>query len=311
MNKKIIFMGTPIFAAKILNNLLDNKYNIELVVSQPDRKVGRKRELKATPVKEVALAHNIPVFQPENIKDDFKQIIDLKPDLIITAAYGQFIPNEVLKAPSIECINVHGSLLPKYRGGAPIHYAVLNGDKKTGVTIMKMISKMDAGEIIAQSEFPINENDTTSIVHNNMIDVANKLLINILPDILNNEYTLTKQDEKLVSYSPNISREQERINWNNKARDVHNHIRGLSEFPGSYTQIDNVRYKIYLSQLIEEKNDGSPGTISKIDDTKFYVNCIDYKIAILEIQPAGKSKMKAKDFVQGVDKMKFIRNKFE
>ncbi len=309
--KKIIFMGTPIFAAKILERLLAEHYKVSLVVTQPDKKVGRKQEVRPTAVKEVALANDIEVFQPTNIKTDYKRIVDMKPDIIITAAYGQIVPNEVLNAPKIECINVHGSLLPKYRGGAPIHYSVLNGDAKTGVTIMKMVTKMDAGDIISQAEFEIGENDTTSVVHDNMIGVASELLIDTLPSILDKRYTLTKQNEDDVTYSPNISKEQERIIWNQSINEVHNQIRGLSTWPGAYCLYENNRFKIYQAHKTDISSTGTSGTIAAIDDEYIYVNCNDYQLALDVIQPAGKKQMSTKDYIRGINREQMSGNKFE
>ncbi len=311
MDKKIIFMGTPIFAANILEELLAAGYKIDLVVSQPDKKVGRKQLVTPTPVKEVAVKHNIDVFQPARIKEDFQQIVDLNPDLIITAAYGQIVPDQVLNSPKIECINVHGSLLPKYRGGAPIHFSVLNGDEKTGVTIMKMVSKMDAGAIISQAEFPIEENDTTADVHDKMIGVGANLLLDTLPSIFDGTYTLTEQDEAKVTYSPNISKEQEQIIWTKTAREVHNQIRGLSTWPGAYTHLDTKRFKIYMSNLTDIDSTGNPGTIASITDETIYVNCNDKQIKLIKVQPAGKKQMETRDFVRGIDKQAFLGKVFE
>lgn len=311
MDKKIIFMGTPIFAANILEQLLAAGYKIDLVVSQPDKKVGRKQVVTETPVKKVAIANGIPTFQPTKIRTDFAPIVDLNPDLIITAAYGQIVPDEVLNAPSIECINVHGSLLPKYRGGAPIHYSVLNGDSKTGVTIMRMVSKMDAGAIISQAEFPITLEDTTASVHDTMIGVGAKLLLATLPSIFAGDYTLTEQDEALVTYSPNITKEQELIIWDKSALAVHNQIRGLCSWPGAYTNLEGVRFKIYKSEPTQDGITGKPGSIAKITDDAIYVNASDYQVRILRVQPAGKKQMDTSQFVRGIDKAAYIGKIFE
>ncbi|MFV0287979.1 MAG: methionyl-tRNA formyltransferase, partial [Mycoplasmatales bacterium] len=195
---RIVFMGTPVFAAHILKKLVEENYNIVGVVTQPDKKVGRKRELKPTPVKEVANQNNIQVFQPIKITTDYEFLEQVEPELIITAAYGQFIPNAVIDYPKLGCIKVHGSLLPKYRGGAPIHYAILNGETKTGVTIMEMIAKMDAGNIISQQEFEIKFEDTLGIVHDNMVEVAKELLLKTLPKIINQTNQSLVQNEAEV-----------------------------------------------------------------------------------------------------------------
>lgn len=311
MDKKIVFMGTPIFAADILKRLLAEGYKIDLVVSQPDKKVGRKQVITPTPVKEVAVENGIPVFQPARIREDYAPIVDLNPDLIITAAYGQIVPDEVLNAPKIECINVHGSLLPKYRGGAPIHFSVLNGDHETGVTIMKMVTKMDAGDIISQAAFPILENDTTAVVHDNMIEVGADLLIQTLPSIFDNSYSLTPQDESLVTYSPNINKDQELIVWDKPAAVVHNQIRGLSSWPGAYSNLDGKRFKIYLSNLTDKVANNVPGSIAEVTEDAIYVNCEDYQVKLVRVQPAGKKQMDTKDFVRGIDKSAFVGKIFE
>lgn len=311
MSKKIIFMGTPIFAAEILKHLLDTGQNIIAVVSQPDKKVGRKQEIVETPVKKVALAHGIDVIQPISIKTDFSQIVDLQPDLIITAAYGQIVPQEVLQAPRIDCINIHGSLLPKYRGGAPIHYAVLNGDEKTGVTIMEMVNKMDAGDIIAVKEFPILENDTTSIVHDNMIEIAKQLLDEKLADILAENYVKVPQDLDQVTFSPNITKEQEHVDFARPVQVVHNHIRGLSSWPGSYALLDDGRVKFSLSEKTKIDVKGlAPGTI-RIIDNQLLVATTDYFIKLLTIQPAGKKQMPVTDWLRGIDIKDINDKKFQ
>ncbi len=311
MSKKIIFMGTPIFAAQILKALIGAGYEVGLVVSQPDKKVGRKQRVMPTPVKELALENDIDVFQPTNIKNDYQAIIDYQADLIITAAYGQIVPDEVIQAPRIKCINVHGSLLPKYRGGAPIHYSVLNGDQQTGVTIMEMVAKMDAGSIISQSSFAIDGDDTTQIVHDKMIDVASQLLLATLPSIFDGSYTLTPQDERLVTYSPNISKEQERIDWHRPAQDVHNQIRGLNSWPGSYSMLDGKRFKIYLSKLTKNPATGECATIANIDKQMIYVNCQDFQIGLLRVQPAGKKQMECSQFIAGIDVLSYVGKRFE
>ncbi len=298
MSKKIIFMGTPYFAAHILEKLIENNLDICLVVTQPDKPFGRKKELKFSEVKEVALKNNIEVFQPLNIKADFNKIVEMDADLIITAAYGQIVPTDVLKAPKIACINVHGSLLPKYRGGAPVHYSVINGDLQTGVTIMEMVNKMDAGDIISQAAFDIDINDTTADVFLNMQEVAVQLLLDTLPSIFNKEYTQTPQDESLVTYSPNISKEQEYVDFKRSSINVHNHIRGLVSFPVGHSYLNDIRIKLFKSELtdIKAKN---PGTIREITNDYILVDCNDFAIKLVDIQVAGKKRMTIKEYLNG------------
>ena len=228
---KIVFMGTATFSEAVLKNLIQHDYNIVQVVSQPDRRVGRKKELKMPEVKVVALEHDIPVFQPQRIKEDYQAILDMQPDLIITAAYGQMIPQEVLDCPRLGCINVHASLLPKYRGGAPVHYAILNGDEKTGVTIMYMVKKMDAGNIIYQKETPIAYDETVGELYDRLSTLGAEAIVEAMPSIIEGTNASIPQDESKVTYSPVISREQEKIDFNRPAIEIYNHVRGLNPWP--------------------------------------------------------------------------------
>ncbi len=307
---KIVFMGTPIFAKEILASLIEEKNNIVAVVSQPDRKVGRKKEIKYTPVKEVAVENNIPVYQPENIKKDYKFLEEIKPDIIITAAYGQIVPEEVLNLPSIECINVHGSLLPKYRGGAPIHYAIINGDKKTGVTIMKMVKEMDAGDIISQKEFEIKKDDTLDIVHDNMIEVGKTLLKETLPNIINNNYTSIKQDENKVVFSPTIKREEEKIDWSKDGIDIYNQIRGMNPWPVAYSQINDKKFKFFTTRFIEDESKKESGLILDITKEGITVEVKGGILKLIDFQIEGKKKVKIFDFINGNNFIK-VGDKFE
>ncbi len=307
---KIVFMGTPIFAKEILASLIEEKYNVVGVVSQPDRKVGRKKEVKYTPVKEVAVENNIPVYQPENIKNDYKFLEEIKPDIIITAAYGQIVPEEVLNLPTIECINVHGSLLPKYRGGAPIHYAIINGDKKTGVTIMKMVKEMDAGDIISQKEFEIKLGDTLETVHDNMIVVAKDLLKETLPNIINDNYTSLKQDENKVVFSPTIKREEEAIDWSKQGIDIYNQIRGMNPWPVAYSQINGKKFKFFTTKFIEDENKKESGLIIDITKDSIEVEVIGGTLKLIDFQIEGKKKVTISDFINGNNFLK-IGDRFE
>ncbi len=307
---KIVFMGTPIFAKEILKSLIEEKYNVVGVVSQPDRKVGRKKEIKYTPVKEVAVENNIPVYQPENIKKEYTFLEEIKPDIIITAAYGQIVPEEVLNLPSIECINVHGSLLPKYRGGAPIHYAIINGDKKTGVTIMKMVKEMDAGDIISQKEFQIKKDDTLEIVHDNMVEVAKDLLKETLPNIINDNYTIIKQDESKVVFSPTIKREEEKIDWSKDGIDIYNQIRGMNPWPVAYSQINGKKFKFFTTKFIEDVNKKESGLITDITKEAISVEVKGGILKLIDFQIEGKKKVNIQDFINGNNFIE-IGNRFE
>ena len=225
----IIFMGTPDFSVPILSMLRDEGYNVIAVVTQPDRPVGRKRVLTPPPVKVEAEKLGISVIQPEKLTGsaELDEIISLNADLIITAAFGQLLPNELLDAPALGCINVHASLLPTYRGGAPIHKAVMDGETETGVTIMYMVEKLDAGDIISQVSVPINETDDTGTLFDALSKAGVELLKNTLPSILNETNERIVQDESLVTFARNISREEERIDWKKGGKQIYDKIRGL------------------------------------------------------------------------------------
>lgn len=302
---KIVFMGTATFSQAVLEALIANNYPVKMVVTQPDRVVGRKKQIKMPEVKEVALKHDIPVFQPENIKADYQPVIDLKPDVIITAAYGQLIPQEILDVPRLGCINVHASLLPKYRGGAPVHYAILDGDDKTGVTIMYMVKKMDAGNIIYQKETPIAPDETVGELYDRLSKIGAEALIEALPDIIAQTNSSQVQDENQVSYAPVITREQEKINFARSAQDVHNQIRGLNPWPGAYTTYQGKTVKIYKGFVHNCENarthhsHQSPGTIVKIFKDAIGVKVEDGVYIITEFQLEGKRRMLVKDYLNG------------
>lgn len=307
-NVKIVFMGTPDFACNVLQGLINNDYNVSLVVSQPDKYVGRKHILTNTPVKQLAINNNIGVFQPEKIKNDYQKIVDINPDLIITCAYGQIIPEELINLPRLGCINVHASLLPKYRGGAPIHWAKINGEKKTGVTIMYMDKNMDSGDIISQEELVINNEDTTESLFNKLSILGANLLIETLPSILENNNNRIKQDETLVSYAYNIKREDERINFDDYGVNIINKIRGLYSWPLANMEIDGIEYKI-LNAEFEEKKINSVSTIVEIDKNKFGISCKDGVIYITDIKPFGKKAMDIKSFLNGINKEDYKNRK--
>ena len=251
MNKlDIIFMGTPDFAVPILQALIDN-YNVVLVVSQPDRLKDRKKNIIPTPCKKLAMDNNIEVYQPNKIKDEYDKILNTKCDIIITCAYGQIIPDVILNYPKYGCINVHGSLLPKYRGGAPIHWAIINGEKETGITIMYMDTHMDSGDIISQRSIKIEEDDNLDSLYSKMSLLGRDLLIDTLPLLIDGKCDRIKQDEKLVSFGLNIKKEEEKIDFNKNAIEVNNLIRGLSSVPGAFCYLDDKRLKIYKAIILD------------------------------------------------------------
>lgn len=296
-------MGTPAFSVPILESLVAKGYDVQAVVTQPDRPVGRKKLLTPPPVKEAAVRLGLPVLQPEKItgSQEMEKIIELKPDLIVTAAFGQFLPDNLLEAPSLGAINVHASLLPKYRGGAPVHYAVMNGDERAGVTIMEMVSRMDAGDMLAQVDLPIEKTDDVGSMFDKLSFAGRDLLLETIPKLIANELKAIPQDENLVSYSPNISREEEEIDWQKTAVQVDCKIRGLRPWPVAYTMYHGIRWKLWDVEVSDEKTQEVPGTIVGINKKDFLVACGEGTVLkIKELQPAGKGKLKAVEFLNGI-----------
>lgn len=303
--KNIVFMGTPDFAVPILEALIkDESINIQAVVTQPDRKVGRKKVLTAPPVKQKAVEHDLLVLQPEKIaqSEELDQLLAMDIDLIITAAFGQFLPTALLDHPTYKSINVHASLLPKYRGAAPIHYAVWNGDEETGITIMYMSKQMDAGDMLAQQSLPIEESDDMGILFDKLSIVGRDLLMKTLPALFNGELTPIKQDEAEVSYSPMISKEQEAIDWTNSATTLFNKVRAFRPFPGNYTLLDGKRFKMWDTKVVSKKTTKEPGTIVQVDKETLEVACGDNTVlSLLVVQPAGKPKMPVESYLKGAN----------
>ena len=304
-NLKVVFMGTPTFSVPILQKLIDN-YNVVLVVSQPDREKDRKGNLLPTPIKKITIENNIEIFQPKNIKEEFQYIIEKNPDIIITCAYGQIIPKQLLDSPKYGCINVHGSLLPKLRGGAPIHHAIINGDEKTGITIMYMDEKMDSGDIISQREIRILAEDNLDSLYEKMSLLGAQLLIDTLPSIINGTNNRIKQNKSEVTFGYNITKEQEKIDFNNSCKSIHNKIRGLSTIPGAYCYFEEKRLKIYKSEITDKKSEQLPGTIIKINKTGIYVSTKDNVLKITDIKLEGKKRCQVSDFINGIKEKDYL-----
>lgn len=308
-NKKIVFFGTPEFASCILEGLIENNYNVIAVVTQPDKPVGRKKILTASPVKELALKHNIKVYQPVSLRKDYEFLKQLDFDMLISAAYGQILPQEVLDMAHINNINVHGSLLPKYRGGAPIQRSIINGDAKTGITIMEMIDRMDAGKIYGQEEIAIDKNINTTDLFKQLQEVGKDLLLKLLPDLLDNKLEGTIQDESQVTFAFNIKPEEEKIDFNQKVIDVHNLIRGLSVNPGAYCYFDDRKLKIYKAAIFNETNDDNQVGNLKIENkNRLLVKCSNGYLELLEVQLEGKQKMDVKSFLNGFNKELLLKS---
>lgn len=296
---QIVFMGTPEFAVPVLEGLIEN-YNVRAVVSQPDKAKDRNGCIIKTPIKRVAEEHTILVLQPENIKEEYQEILDLRPDLIVTCAYGQIIPKELLECPRLGCINVHASLLPRLRGGAPIHRAIMNGFKKTGITIMYMNSKMDEGDIISQREVEITDTDTASSLHDKLQIVGKELLLDTLPSIINGTNERIKQDTSKVSYAFNIRPEDERINFSKSEKEIYNLVRGLNSFPGAYCLFEGKRLKVWECYMSDNHFSCFDGQITNIYKDGFGVKVSNGEIVFTVVQPEGKRKMSAIDFINGL-----------
>ena len=308
---KILFMGTPEFSVNVLQGLIDN-YDVIGVVTQPDKEVGRKHEIKFSPIKELALKNDIRVFQPVKLKEEYQELVKLNPDMIVTCAYGQMVPSILLKLPKYGCINVHASLLPKLRGGAPIHKAIINNYPRTGVTIMYMVEKMDAGDIISQVETIIKNDDTVGTLHDRLSLMGTKLLLETIPNIVSGNINPIKQDEKEVTYAYNITREEEKIDFSKNTIDIYNQIRGLNPWPGAYALLDDKIVKIYSSRISSSffttRKDGDIGIVY---DDGIGVSTKDGEIIITELQFAGKKKMTVKEYLNGIDKESLIGKIFK
>ena len=296
--KKIVFMGTPKFAVPVLEMLIE-KYGVDLVITQPDKKVGRKKVLTAPPVKVIAEEKGIKVLQPEKISND--ENVLLNPDIIITAAYGQLVPETILEIPKYKCINVHGSLLPKLRGGAPIQYSILEDHRKTGITIMYMVKKLDAGDMISKVEVDILDSDNYESLHDKLSIAGRDLLKETLPNIFTGNIAPEKQDDSLATFARNILREDEKIDWNKSAGQIFNQIRALDPTPGAFTYLDENILKIWNSEVVELEENYSAekaGTIIKQDKKYIYILCgKNTVLKVKELQISGKKRMPVVNFL--------------
>lgn len=299
-DKRVVFMGTPEFSVPVLEMLIENT-NVVLVVTQPDKESGRHHELKATPVKECALKHNIEVYQPVKIRNEYEHVLECNPDVIVTCAYGQIIPSILLDTPKYKAINVHASLLPKLRGGSPLHKCIIDGYKETGVTIMYMAPGMDDGDIITQRSIEIKDTDNVGIIHDELSIMGRDLLLETLPNIFSGNITRIKQDPNEVTYAYNIKREEEKINFNKTAREVFNQIRGMYPFPVAYTTLNGEVIKICESR-IGNTSKGKPGEIIETSKDGISVMCKDKNIIITRLKPSGKKEMAVRDYLNGKNK---------
>lgn len=306
-NLKVVFMGTPEFSVPTLEALIANT-NVVLVVTQPDAFVGRKKVLVPSPVKKCALDHNIEVFTPDKIRKEYASIFEYHPDIIITCAYGQIIPKELLEYPKYGCINVHASLLPKYRGSSPIYQAIRDGEEKTGITIMYMDEGVDTGNIIAAREIPISNVDTLGTLSDKLSKLGSELLLKTLPAIVEGTNFDIPQNSLLATHTKLIKREDERIDFNQSKEEVYNQIRSLNPSPLANTLIDGEEWKIVEARIGSDEK-GEIGVIDHVYKDGFGINCADGEIVVTRIKPASKKEMAVRDFFNGYDKNKLLGKK--
>lgn len=302
-NKNIVFMGTPDFSVPVLKMLIENT-NILLVVTQPDKIVGKDKTVSFNPVKKLALEENIPVFQPMRIREDFEKLKNLDIDLIVTCAYGQIIPKEVLDMPKYGCINVHASILPKYRGSAPIQWCLFNNDDVTGVTIMYMDEGMDTGDIIKIKEIPILDSDNVGTLHDKLSKLGCDLLLEVLPTIFNKTNDRIKQGNN-YTMAPMIKREDERLDFNEEGKKIIGKIKGLNPWPLANIIINNQEIKVLEAEFVQKKVDNT-GIIKEIDKKNLGITCKDGIIYLKKIKPSGKKVMEINSFLNGIDKEKYL-----
>lgn len=296
-------MGTPDFAVPVLEELIKN-HQVVAVVSQPDKPKGRGKKLQPTPVKAVAETNNIPVYQPARIKDEeFVNILkDIDADIYVVVAYGQILSQEILDIPKYGCVNVHGSLLPKYRGAAPIQWSIINGEEKTGVTIMYMVKALDAGDMILKEEISIEPNDTYETLHDKMAPVGAKALIKALDLIEKGEEKAEKQDDSLSCYASMITRDMGQIDWTKTSEEIKNKVRGFNPVPAAFTNYDDEVLKIFNVDILNGYNNGAAGEVLDIDKKEgFVVKTGNGAVMVTEIQAKGSKRMNCADYMRGHD----------
>lgn len=297
----IVFMGTPDFAAASLQALYENGFSVKAVFCQPDKPKNRGMKLVPCEVKVMAQAHETPVYQPASLRtEDAAELIrELKPDVIVAVAYGKLLPEEILSIPVLGCINIHGSLLPKYRGSAPIQWTILNGDDLAGVTAMYMAKELDAGDMIDRIETPVLPGETAGELFDRLAPLGGELLVRTLQAVFAGKAERIPQEGQLVSYAPPLSREQSPVDWNKTAREVVCHIRGLHPWPCATAEINGTVFKLHLAQVENGSGDSKPGQILEAGKNGLLIACREGAVRILELQAAGGKRMKAADYLRG------------
>jgi methionyl-tRNA formyltransferase len=299
---RVVFLGTPDFAVPVLEALVQAGYTIPFVITQPDKPTGRKQRLTPPPVKEAAVRLGLTVRQPVKVREAMEDIAAARPDILLTAAYGQILPQRLLDLARHGSLNVHASLLPRWRGAAPIHRAIMAGDEVSGVTLMEMVRELDAGPLISSVTVPIGPDDTVGTLHDNLAQAGAALLIDTLPDYLSGQLTAKPQPEEGVTYAERILPADERIDWNRTVKDVHNHVRGLSPWPVARTTWQGKPFKVWKTRRKPEDSLSIdvPGTVSVAHDGDVMVRCLDGWLCMEVVQPAGKRQMEAKHWMHGI-----------
>lgn len=301
MQVRIVFMGTPEFAVPSLEMLIKEGYDVLAVVTQPDKPKGRGNKMSAPPVKEFAAEHGITVLQPAKIKtpDFVEQIRELGPDLLITAAYGKIISKELLDVPPMGCINVHGSLLPAYRGAAPIHWSIINGEKKTGITTMFTDVGLDTGDMLLKKEIEIGPDMTVGELHDQMAVLGAEVLKDTLVELQNGTLLRKPQEDAISSYAPIISKEVGCIDWNKSAQEIHNLVRGTNPWPGAYTFLNGSKMRVWRTDIFDCSEQGHAGEIIRVGDDGILVKCSNGYIMIQELQFDSSKRMKVSEYIKG------------
>lgn len=300
---KIVFMGTPEFAAPSLQALIDN-FGVKAVFTQPDKPKGRGNKLSMSPVKELALKHNIKVNQPHKLKNEpefIQELKEIEPDFIIVVAYGQILPKEVIEIPKYSCINLHASLLPKYRGAAPINWAIINGENKSGNTTMLMDIGLDTGDMLLKEEVIITEDMTAGELHNILMESGAELLVKTINGIVEGSIVPEKQEDSKTCYASMLNKDMAKINWNLSSKEIHNLVRGLNPWPVAYTHYHDKVMKIYKTKVLKENSDKEPGTIIKVNKEGIVVSCGEGTILIKEMQFPGKKVLTVEQYIVGND----------
>lgn len=293
----VVYMGTPEFAVPPLQAIINANHTVTGVFTQPDKPKGRGYVLTPPPVKECALQHNIPVFQPKSMKDGeaLEILKELNPDVIVVVAFGKILPKDILQLPKYGCINVHASLLPKYRGAGPIQWCVLNGEAETGVTTMLMAEGLDTGDMLLKSVTKIGENETAGQLHDRLSEMGASLITQTLEKLQQGEITPEKQDDSQSNYAPMLTKELCKIDWSKSAQEIHNQVRGLNPWPVAVATVNGKRVKIYSTQLCNKN--GTAGKVISLEPLT--VACGENSVIISELQPEGKKRMNAQDYVRG------------